>query len=276
MSPEVELELPLLEHLIELRRRAIVSLVAASLGTLAAMGLADPLYALLTAPVRVLLTDAPSYPLDRWYLALTAWMPDSLHVDKMPGTLAITSSPTEGVYTWFQVVLVGGLLLASPVIAHQAWAFVAPGLYRTERRVVLPLALASSALFALGAFFAYAVLLPVALPFFLTILKADAILSVSGYLQSTVRMMAAFGLTFQLPVAAWFLARIGLIDHSDLMAGFRYAVVVLFFIAALITPPDVVTQAILGVPLVFLYLISIGVAWVSTTKVRRAGPAPAR
>ena len=103
---------------------------------------------------------------------------------QVEGTLAITASPMEGIYTYFRVAIVGGAVLASPVVAHQVWLFVAPGLYQTERKVVLPLALVSAFLFLLGAAFAYAIILPVALPFFLQILPAEAILSIDGYLRA--------------------------------------------------------------------------------------------
>ena len=113
-----------------------------------------------------------------------------------------------------------------------------------------------------------AVILPVALPFFLQVLPAEALLSIDGYLKATVRMMVAFGVCFQLPVASWFLARLGLIDHHDMIKGFRYAVVAIFAVAAIITPPDVVTQTLLGIPLVLLYGVGVVVARLVTTKRR--------
>jgi len=149
------------------------------------------------------------------------------------------------------------------------WAFIAPGLYKSERKVVYPLAFWSTALFAGGAAFCYFALLPVALPFFMTVIPDMATqLSIRGYLGGIIAMMVAFGVCFQLPVVVWFLAKLGLVDHKDLTGGFRYAVVGMFVLAALITPPDPITQTMLAVPMVFLYGIGIGVAWMSSTKVR--------
>jgi sec-independent protein translocase protein TatC len=192
----------------------------------------------------------------------------ALEVTGVEGGLAIVTTPFEGVYTYLKVGVFGGLVLALPVVVYQVWLFVAPGLYKTEQQVVYPLALASTVLFILGAAFCYYVMFPVAFPFFLEAVDARASLSLSGYLSTVVKMMLAFGICFQLPVGVFFLARMGLVDHHDMRRGFRYAVVSLFMLAALITPPEVLTQVLLAVPLVILYVLSIGVAWVATTKVR--------
>jgi sec-independent protein translocase protein TatC len=268
-----EHRMPLMDHLRELRYRLVVSGLALAGGMVIGMPLANPVFALLTAPMRMIFEDAHSYPrIDAFYLTVTEpirnLLPASLTEVTIEGTLALTTSPMEGVYTWLRVALLTGALLASPIIAYQGWKFVAPGLYHTEKRVVMPLALTSSFLFALGAAFAFLVLLPVAFPFFLQVVKATPILSIDGYLRAVARMLIAFGICFQLPVVVWFLSRIGLIDHRDMVRGFRYAIVGLFAVAAIITPPDILTQIILGIPLVSLYGLSIGVAWWSTTKVR--------
>ncbi len=260
--------MPLLEHLRELRTRLIISMVALAVSMVLCLLLVDPVYGMLTAPVRMVLDGAQPHWVDPAYTWLTQPIPASLREVQVKGTLAITASPMEGVYTWFRVAIIGGAVVASPVIAFQVWGFVAPGLYKTERKVVLPLAAASSFLFALGALFAYAVILPVALPFFLQVLPTEAVLSIDGYLKTIVRMMIAFGACFQLPVASWFLARLGLIDHKDMIKGFRYAVVGIFAVAAIITPPDVITQTLLGIPLILLYGISILIVRFSSTKQR--------
>lgn len=265
--------MPLMEHLYELRSRLLKGSAALVVGMIVGMVVASPVYAFLTAPMRLLLKDGQRFPeIDAFYLWVTspvrAILPSSLIDIQVEGTMALTTSPMEGVYTWLQVALITGALLALPVMAYQTWQFVAPGLYNTERKVVLPLTLASTALFLLGIAFAFTVLLPVAFPFFLTVIEAETVLSINGYLGALVRMLLAFGLCFQLPIAVWFLARLGLVDHKDMIGGFRYAVVVMFAVAAIITPPDVLTQVILGVPLTLLYVVSIGVAWMWTTKVR--------
>jgi sec-independent protein translocase protein TatC len=177
-------------------------------------------------------------------------------------------SPFEGFSTWMRVAFMTGLLVSAPVVSFQAWAFVAPGLYKEERSAVAPLALSSSLLFAGGAAFCYYVMLPFAFPFFLQVLAVDVNLSVDGYLTSVIWMMVAFGACFQLPVISWFLARLGLVDHRDMIDGGRYAIVAIFIVAAILTPPDPISQIMLAVPMCLLYGVGIGVAWLTTTKVR--------
>lgn len=239
--------MPLIEHLRELRTRVMWSAGALGLGMIVSLSFTTEIYGWLTAPVVLALEESG-----------------------VPGGLAIVNSPFEGIYAWLRVAFVGAVALASPMIALQTWLFVAPGLYRTERRIVLPLAAASTALFIAGALFAYYVIFPFAFPFFLQVIDAQASLSVSGYLSAVIRMMGAFGVCFQLPIASFFLARMGLVDHRDLAGAFRYAVVAIFAVSALITPPDVITQILLALPLIALYLFSIGVAWLFTTKDRSA------
>jgi sec-independent protein translocase protein TatC len=270
-------QMPLIEHLKELRYRLVISIAALCLGMLVSLVYAEWLYAMLTAPVRQVLDSGIEYPeADALYAQLSAPIRSALEnaglssAERIKGTLAITSSPLEGMYTYLRVGLVGGAVLASPIVAFHVWGFIAPGLYASERRVVMPLTVASTALFLLGALFAYAVIFPVAFPFFFAMLDAQPMLSIDGYLSTIVRIMLAFGLCFQLPVATWFLARMGLIDHRDMIVGFRYAIVAVFALAAIITPPDILTQILLGIPMVLLYGIGVGVAWIWSTKERDA------
>lgn len=238
--------MPLIEHLAELRRRIFIAMGAIAVGMAVSFGFFEPMYAWLTAPVL-----------------------EAMAANGIEGAgLSIVHSPFEGVYTYLRVALVGGAVLASPVVAFQIWQFIAPGLYNTEKRLVLPLALTSSALFIAGALFCYYAIFPLAFPFFFSVIDAAPNLSIGGYLSAVVRMMLGFGLCFQLPVGTFFLARTGLIDHRDMLSSFRYAVVAIFIVAALITPPEVLTQLMLALPLVVLYIIGIGVAWLFTTKTR--------
>ncbi len=271
-SKEDEVErhrMPLIEHLKELRVRLLWSVAALVVGMGVGLAFATDVYDFLRAPIMAIFNDQPKNDMDRLYLWLTGplrgLLPD-IHVD---GSLNIGNSPLEGMYSWMQIGLISGAVLASPVIAYHVWQFVAPGLYATEKRWVFPLALSSSFLFISGAMFCYAVLFPVTFPFFLTTLDATAVISVQGYLEAVVQMMIGLGLCFQLPIVVWFFARIGLIDHRDLIKYFRYAVVVIVFVAAIVTPtPDILTQSLLSVPLIGLYVLSIAVAWLFTTKVR--------
>jgi sec-independent protein translocase protein TatC len=238
--------MPLMEHLKELSSRTIKALVALVITTAASFYFAIDIYEFLKAPFVAALAD----------------------VEGVEGSLALVHSPFEGVYVWFKVSLVAGLLGASPVIAYQAWSFIAPGLYNQEKRIVLPLTVSSVALFVAGAGFCFYGIFPYAFPFFIEVLGVDVNLSADGYLSAVIRMMLAFGLCFQLPVGAFFLARIGLVDHIDLAKGFRFAIVGIFVLAAIITPPDPLTQVLLAVPMVLLYAVGIVVAWMFSTKTR--------
>ena len=237
--------MPLLDHLRELRTRIMWSVLAVGLGMLISLAFTEEIYAFLTSPFVIALEESG-----------------------VEGGLSIVTSPFEGVYTWLRVAFFGGLAISSPMLALQAWMFVAPGLYSSEKRLVIPLATVSTALFFAGAGFCYYVIFPFAFPFFLKVIEAEASLSISGYLSAILKMMTAFGVCFQLPVATFFAARIGVLDHKDMIGGFRYAVVGIFVLAAIITPPDVLTQSLLAAPMIVLYILSIGVAWLFTTKVR--------
>jgi len=238
--------MPLLEHLIELKDRLIKALVALGIGCAIGFWQAKPIYAFLTAPFVEALSQ----------------------IDGVTGGLALVQGPFEGVFTYFKVSFIAGILIALPVIAYQLWAFIAPGLYQSERRIVMPLTISSVALFLGGAAFCYYALFPFAFPFFLQVLDENVSISVSGYPTSIIQMIVAFGASFQLPVGAFFLARMGAIDARDMLSSFRYAIVVIFVVAAILTPPDPITQTILAAPLILLYGVGIIVAAIFSTKVR--------
>jgi len=244
---EVEsFRMPLMEHLVELKDRLIVAIIAVGVGVAISLFFAENLYEWLKAPFDQALATK----------------------DDVKGGLSLVSSPFEGIYTYLRVGIIGGLVLALPVVSYQIWSFVAPGLYKTERNVVLPLTVTSVFLFFLGGAFCYYAIFPYAFVFFIDVLPLDVNLSAGGYLGSVLRMMLAFGVCFQLPVVSWFLARMGMIDHIDMAKAFRYAIVVIFFIAAMITPPDPLTQVLLGIPMVLLYALGMLIARITTTKVR--------
>ena len=261
--------MPLIEHLKELRRRLLWSVAALSVGMGVGLLFATDVYDFLRAPIMAVFNEQPKNDMDRFYLWVSGPIRSLLPPIHVDGSLNNGSSPLEGMYSWMQVGLISGAVLASPIISYQIWQFVAPGLYATEKRWVFPLAISSSFLFICGVMFCYAVLFPVTFPFFLTMLDATNVISVQGYLESVVQMMLGLGVCFQLPIVVWFLARIGLVDHIDLIKFFRYAIVVIVFVAAIVTPtPDILTQSLLALPLVVLYIVGIAVAWMFTTKVR--------
>ena len=268
-----EHRMPLLEHLRELRNRVIYGLIFVGVGLILGMVVAKDVIDFTVAPVKqVLPGSGDPNEMDLLYARLTeplmrlpGW--EYLITSQAKGDLVLHGS-LEGVWVWLRAAFLFGGLVALPFVAWQAWAFVAPGLYKTERRGVLPLTVASTFLFLLGSAFAYFVIVPMAFGFFLNFLDLENVISIEDASNTVVRIVVAFGLCYQLPVAVWFVARIGLIDHWDMIKGFRYAIVGIFIIAALVTPPDVITQFFLGVPLIGLYGVSIVVAWMSTTKVR--------
>jgi sec-independent protein translocase protein TatC len=236
----------ILDHLRELRKRLIVVLWTAGICIVGCFVFAMDIFNWLVAPMnRALLAHGE-------------------------GTMAITD-PTEGIITYLKVALLAGLVIASPVIFYQLWAFVAPGLYAREKKTVIPLVVASTSLFLIGASFGYFVIFQYGFEFFLSVIdpaETAAVLSINSYLVTATKLLAAFGLSFQLPVVVFFLARIGLIDARDMVRYFRYAIVAIFVLAAVITPPDPLTQTLMAGPLVVLYGISILIAWAVSTKER--------
>ena len=231
--------MPLLGHLEELRSRLIKALLAIGLAFFPAYFFAGSLFELLIQPLQ----QAGPEPVS-----------------------LIGTSPAEAFFTKLKVSFIAALFLASPVVFYQVWQFVAPGLYESERRYVLPFVAFATFFFLAGAWFCHALVLPVSYAFFLEqyeSINVQATLRISEYLTFTARMLLAFGVTFELPVFAFFFARIGLITHKGLLHFFRYAIVLIFVVAAILTPsPDVASQVLLAAPLLLLYSVSIGVAYV--------------
>jgi sec-independent protein translocase protein TatC len=166
----------------------------------------------------------------------------------------IYTAPAEAVALSVKVALVCGLIAASPYIFWEAWRFVSPGLYKKEKAVILPAALASTLCFLLGIAFCYCTL-PLVLKFLAGFAagQIDPYFKIDEYMGFLVKMCLAFGVTFQLPVAAFVLAKMGVIDRRFLVRHFRYALVAIFIVAAVLTPPDVLSQIILALPLLALY-----------------------
>jgi sec-independent protein translocase protein TatC len=231
--------MPLLGHLQELRSRLVKALVAIGLAFIPAYFFADFLFTFLTEPLRQIKPSPPAL---------------------------IGTGLAEAFFTKLKVSFIAALFVASPVIFYQIWQFVAPGLYEHERRYVIPFVVFASFFFALGAAFCHLLVLPVAYTFFIEqyqTIDVQATIRISEYLTFTARMLLAFGVTFELPVMAFFFARIGLINHQTLLGALRYAIIVIFIVAAVLTPgPDVASQLLLASPLLLLYIFSIGVAYV--------------
>src|SRR6056300_1878367 len=242
---------PLIEHLAELRQRLIYSASAFIVGMVICFTVWNPIFDFLTHP-------------------LCSAMAVKGHSDC--GLILIKLQ--EGFFVAISISLLGGLVLSFPFIAFQMWRFVAPGLYKSEKGAFLPFLIASPFMFFLGASFAYYVVTPLAFDFFLGFQQAGSVLgegatgenavagiafqgSAQEYLSLTIKFIVAFGLCFQLPVLLTLLGKAGLVSAEGLGNVRKYAVVAILVLAALVTPPDVITQAILFVVVYGLYEISI-------------------
>lgn len=175
-----------------------------------------------------------------------------------------------------KVALLGGLFFGLPWVLYQLWQFIAPGLYKHEKRLVIPFVVLSTAFFVGGAAFCYYFVVPTGFDFFLEFAVTDGPnkllpeIAIEDYLDMVVKLLLAFGAIFEMPLAAAFLAGVGLITHRGMIKFWRYATVLAFILAAVLTPPDWVSQVMMAIPLMLLYWLSIGVAWFITTRKERA------
>ena len=246
-----ETRLPLTDHLAELRTRIIRVLLAWLIGSIAAWSYSDEIFALLLAPAVHALGEGHSLQ---------------------------AIAPSEIFFSYVKCALLAGFVFALPVIFWQIWAFVAPGLYSSEKKAIGPFVIVSTALFAGGAVFGYTQILPAMFAFFTSYDNelVQSAWTMHEVFKLTTRMFLAFGVAFELPVFVFFLAVAGIVDAPTLLRGTRYAVLVIFVAAAVMTPsPDWVSQVMLGVPMVFLYLIGVGVAFAFGPRREPASSLPA-
>jgi sec-independent protein translocase protein TatC len=183
-----------------------------------------------------------------------------------PGQNLIGTGVTEAFFIEIKVALAAGAFFSCPVIFYQLWRFIAPGLSGRERSWVLPFVLCATLFFLGGAFFCYQIVLPVAFQYFVeqyVTMGVSPAIRIGEYFTFFFRMVLAFGVTFELPVFTFFLVRLGICDYRFMLRSFRYAILVIFILAAILTPtPDVINQCLLALPMLVLYVLSIGVAYV--------------
>ncbi|HPG24969.1 MAG: twin-arginine translocase subunit TatC [Spirochaetaceae bacterium] len=233
-----ERTLPITEHLAELRMRIAWIAGSITLGALLSFNYAEQIFGFLLEPA----TEA-----------LAA-----------KGSKLQAIAPAEIFFTYVKCAILAGFVLTLPVTFWQIWAFVAPGLYDNERKAILPFVVCSSALFAGGAIFGYALVFPVVFQFFNSwdnewVVSAWTMREVFSL---TTRLFLAFGVAFELPLFVFFLAITGIVSAKQLFRGTPYAVLVMFILGAILTPPDVVSQVMLALPMIVLYLSGAAVAWV--------------
>jgi sec-independent protein translocase protein TatC len=252
-APEIDdSKAPLIEHLIELRQRLVWSVIALAIAFVISFYFADEIFGMLVVP----LTDA--FPPGEGKLVYTKLY--------------------EAFFVEIKVAMFAAFFIAFPIISNQLWAFVAPGLYANEKKAFLPFLFATPLLFTAGAALAYYVVMPTAFRFFLGFegevggMTQEALPAMGDYLSLVMQFILAFGICFQLPVLLLLLNRAGLVTREQLKGLRRYMVVAAFVLAAILTPPDVVSQFLLGLPLILLYEVSLAIMWFTERKRAKLQP----
>jgi sec-independent protein translocase protein TatC len=251
MSEIDESQAPLLDHLIELRRRMLYCVLTLLVTFAICYNFAEEIFAFLVQPLvaagqkRIIFTQL-----------------------------------FEAFLVRVKVAFFAAIMVSFPILANQLWQFVAPGLYRAEKRALLPFLLATPLLFGLGATLAYTVTIPVALTFLLSYqgnfggIEQEALPSVGNYLSFVMQFLFAFGISFLLPVLLMLLERAGIVTRNQLVGARRYAIVAAFGVAAVLTPPDVGSQFLLAIPLILLYEIALIGIWFTERRRAKSVPAP--
>ena len=225
-------KLPFTTHLEELRNRMVRCFIAVGVGFVVSFGFKEKLFQILVNPL--------------------------IKVMEEGDTLVYTGLP-EAFFTYLKVSLLAGIMVASPILLYQFWMFVAPGLYHKERRMLIPIVILSTFFFVGGSLFGYFVVFPFGFKFFLGFATETIrpLPSMKEYLGFSAKLLLAFGLVFELPLVLTFLARLGVVSVDFLKKNRKYALLLFFVGAAILTPPDVITQVMMALPLILLYEISI-------------------
>ena len=225
-------KIPFTDHLEELRTRLIRSSIAVGIGFVVSYGFKEKIFKILIHPL----------------------------ISVMPANskMIFTGLP-EAFFTYLKVAFLTGLLVASPVVIFEFWMFVSPGLYKKEKTLLIPIIILSSIFFLGGALFGYFIVFPYGFKFFLGFANENiqALPSMSEYLSFAAKMLLAFGLVFELPLVITFMARLGIVTVDFLKKNRKYAILLFFAVSAILTPPDVVSQIMMALPLMLLYEVSI-------------------
>src|ERR1700751_4666815 len=259
--PDVETEIPpredekdsmptmgFLDHLEELRKRIIYSIVAVAVGFFACWGYRERIYAIMQRPIM-----------------------DALKANGLSEKL-VYLNPTEPFNLYLKIAALAGLFLTSPFVLYQVWMFISPGLYRKEKKYVVPFMVSTITLFACGGLFGYKIVYPAALNFLINFGKQfQPMITIGEYTSLFLSIILGMGLIFEMPILVFFLSLMGIISAGFMWKNFRYSILVIFIIAAIVTPTtDILNMCIFAAPMIALYAISIGVAWLVHPKQRAA------
>jgi sec-independent protein translocase protein TatC len=242
MEDPVEEKMPFTSHLEELRTRIIRIMIAAAIGFGVCWYFKEWLFQIITRPLYQVLP---------------------------PNSFMIYTSLPEAFFNYMKISFYGSLFLTSPYILYQLWKFISPGLYKSEKKYMIPFVISSTILFICGILFGYYLALPPAFSFFVEFSSdfLKPMFSLREYLSLSLKLLLAFGVSFELPVVIFFLARIGVVSSKMLSRNRRYAILIIFIAAAILTPsPDALTQIIMAIPLMGLYEIGIIVAKLAEKK----------
>jgi len=225
-------KMPFLAHLTELRRRLVICIIAVAVGFGVCYYFSKAIFKVMMMPLLEVLPE---------------------------GSNLIYTNLPEAFFTYLKIGLWGGVVLALPVIFYQLWGFVAPGLYRKERKYAIPFVIWSCLLFLAGAVFGYLVVFPFGFKFFLKFSNETirALPAMAQYFSLSLKLLFGFGLIFELPVIMVFLARMGLVNAKFLGKQRKYAFLLIFVVGAILTPPDIISQVFMAGPLIVLYEVSI-------------------
>jgi sec-independent protein translocase protein TatC len=228
-----------LDHLEELRKRIVYSIVAIAIGFFACWRYAENIYAVMQRPIM-----------------------EALHNNGLSAKL-VYLNPTEPFNLYLKVGMMAGLFVASPFVLYQLWCFISPGLYRNEKRYVFPFMASTVALFLAGGYFGYKVVLPQALVFLIGYGKDfQPMITLSEYSSLFLTIIVGLGIIFEMPILIFFLALMGIVSAGWMWSNIRYAVLGIFVVAAIVSPtPDILNMCIFAAPMIGLYAVSIGIAW---------------
>jgi sec-independent protein translocase protein TatC len=236
-----------LDHLEELRKRLVNSIIAVGIGLGICWWKVEKIYDFMQRPIKQVLA-----------------------AHHLPDTL-VYLNPTEPFSLYMKIAAMSGLFLTSPYVLYQVWLFIAPGLYRREKRYVFPFMFSTITLFTLGGYFGYRIAYPRALDVLIGFGRQfQPMITISEYTQLFLTIILGMGLIFEMPVIVFFLAFLGVISPGFMLQNFRYAILLIFILAAIVAPPDLVSMCVFAAPMVALYGVSVGVAWLVHPTQRQA------